>query len=371
MQIQPTVDDEDRLARLRLIRTENVGPITFRQLMARFGTAQEALDALPSLAGRAGRRRRLAIPSASDAAGEIEALDAYGGRMFHLGDRDYPSLLAATEDAPPVLTIMGRGDLLNRPTMAIVGSRNASTNGKRMAAQFAAEIGRAGYCIASGMAMGIDTAAHHGSIETGTVAVLAGGIDVVYPRENKDLYRALAERGTIVAEMPFGTVGQARHFPRRNRIISGLASAVLIVEATLRSGSLITARLAADQGRDVYAIPGSPLDPRARGGNDLIRKGAALIETPEEIIAALDQQLSAPRSDYAVTFPPPRQPVPIDDGNALRQRLLTAMGPTAVAVDDLIADLATDAASVSSLLLELELAGTVERRPGGKIARIA
>lgn len=338
--------------------------------MARYASAEDALDALPSLAGRAGRRRRLTIPPIADAIAETESLAEYGGRMLHLGAPDYPHHLAAIEDAPPVLTLLGSTKLLHQPTLAIVGSRNASTNGKRMATQFAAEVGRAGYCIASGMAMGIDTAAHHGALDSGTVAVLAGGIDVVYPRENKGLYQSISKRGAIVAEMPFRTVGQARHFPRRNRIISGLSRAILIVEATLRSGSLITARLAADQGRDVYAIPGSPLDPRARGGNDLIRKGAALIETPEELLAALDTQLSSPCFRAPTNSEEPADVLVDEAGDGLRQRLMDAMGPTAIAVDDLIADLSADAASVSSLILELELAGTVERRSGGKIARI-
>ncbi|WP_420416609.1 DNA-processing protein DprA [Pacificispira sp.] len=367
MLIRPPINDEDRVNRLRLIRSENVGPITFRQLMARYDSAERALDALPGLAGRAGRRRRLRIPDLTEIKSEMEALQAFGGRMLHLGDPDYPPLLAETEDAPPVLNAVGDQSLLHRPTLAIVGSRNASTNGKRMAAQFASEVGRAGFCIASGLAMGIDTAAHSGALATGTVAVLAGGINVIYPRENTNLYRAIAEGGTIVAEMPFGTVGQARHFPRRNRIISGLSRAVLIVEATLRSGSLITARLAADQGRDVFAIPGSPLDPRARGGNDLIRKGAALIETPDELLGALDTQLSAPQA--ALQFEPVEM-APRDGDDTLRDRLLTAMGPTAIALDDLVADLSADAGEVSSIILELELAGTVERRSGGKIARI-
>lgn len=367
------IGDAERVARLRLIRSENVGPITFRQLLIRYRSAEAALEALPSLAARGGRGRRLRIASLADAQRELEALEAVGGTMLHLGQKDYPTLLAATEDAPPVLSVLGHPHLVLEQVVGIVGSRSASTNGKRLASQFAKALGEAGYVVASGLARGIDAAAHQGSLDTGTVAVVAGGVDVIYPRENTDLYHDIVSRGAVVAELPMGTVGQARHFPRRNRVISGLARGVLVVEATQRSGSLITARLAADQGREVYAIPGSPLDPRARGGNDLIRKGANLIETPSELIRLLEDlpmpSLDAP-PPHAFSGAPPSDPDERDLA-AARSRIGEALAPTPVEIDSLIADTGLPPALVAMVLLELELAGEVERLPGGRVARLA
>jgi DNA processing protein len=367
------LDMSERLDRLRLIRSENVGPITFRQLLIRFGSAAHALEAIPSLANKGGRKHRLRIASRAEAQSELDALSRIGGQMVHWGQPDYPAALAATEDAPPVLSVLGHLHLLTKPCIGIVGSRNASTNGKRLAQQFSKALGEAGYCVISGLASGIDAAAHFGSLSSGTIAAVAGGVDVIYPRENTDLYHQIVDQGAIVAELPVGTVGQARHFPRRNRIISGMASAVLVVEATQRSGSLITAQLAADQGREVFAIPGSPLDPRARGANDLIRKGAALIETPEEMIGILNNmpspQLDAPSNPE---FLPGSGPLPKEE-ELLRARALVdqALSPTSVAIDDLIADLNLAPALVAMVILELELAGLAERHPGNRISRLA
>ncbi|NMM44147.1 DNA-protecting protein DprA [Rhodospirillaceae bacterium KN72] len=373
MTIHTVIDDKERVNRLRLIRSENVGPVTYRQLMRRFGSAGAALDALPTLASRGGRKsRRLVICPPGDAEREIEALHAIGGRFLYIGQADYPATLAAVEDAPPVLALLGRSELLTQTIVAIVGSRNASTNGKRLAGQFAKAIGNAGITVTSGLAMGIDTAAHAASLDTGTVAVVAGGIDVIYPRENTGLYHEIAQRGAIVAEQPFGMVGQARHFPRRNRIISGLSAGTLVVEATQRSGSLITARLAGEQGRDVFALPGSPLDPRARGTNDLIRNGAALVETPEEVISALRQSSLSMLSmtDDAAFLPPPDtdHAADVDD---IRRRLLGVLGPVPVNVDDLVADLHLPPGPIATALLELELAGRVERLAGGRVSLLA
>lgn len=363
---------EERLNRLRLIRSENVGPITFRHLMARYASAADALKALPALAKRGGRSRRIRIASAADAQAELDALTALGGAMLHIGTPDYPSPLAMTDDAPPVLSVLGHPGLANQDVVAIVGSRKASTNGKRLAHRFARDLGEAGFIVASGLARGLDAAAHDGALETGTVAVVAGGVDVIYPRENTDLYHRIAERGAVVSEQPLGTVGQARHFPRRNRIISGLARAVLIVEATLDSGSLITARLAGDQGRDVMAIPGSPLDPRARGANDLIRKGATLIETPEEMIRHLREM---PMSGLKTTASQGYQDAPLpatapepEGLPAAREALTEALGPTPVAIDDLVSDLGLSPTFVVGIILELELAGLAERHPGGRVS---
>jgi DNA processing protein len=373
MMTQTEIDAAERLDRLRLIRSENVGPITFRQLILRYGTAAAALEALPRLAQRGGRGRRLRIASKAEAERELDALHRAGGTMLHWGQPDYPTPLAVTDDAPPVLSVLGHPHLLCRTVIAIVGSRNASTNGKRMAGGFAQALGEAGFVVASGLASGIDTAAHRGSLNSGTIAVVAGGADVIYPKENTELHAEIAARGAIAAELPMGTIGQARHFPRRNRIISGLARAVLVVEATQRSGSLITARLAADQGRDVYAVPGSPLDPRARGANDLIRKGAALVETPEELIRLLEET-PAPSLDT----PPERDfipaPVQAEDADVLaaaRKALTRALSPTPVSLDDLIEDLGLTPAVLATVLLEMELAGLIERHAGGRVSRLA
>lgn len=362
---------EERLNRLRLIRSENVGPITFRHLMARHATATEALKALPALAKRGGRSRRLRVASSADAQAELDALAALGGSMLHIGAKDYPAPLAMTDDAPPVLSVLGHSDLASKDVVAIVGSRKASTNGKRLAHRFAQALGEAGFVVASGMARGLDAAAHEGALETGTIAVVAGGVDVIYPRENTDLYNRIVSRGAVVAEQPIGTIGQARHFPRRNRIISGLARAVLIVEATLDSGSLITARLAGDQGREVMAIPGSPLDPRARGANDLIRKGAVLIETPVEMIRHLREMpipelKTAASSDYREA---PNGAAPEDTAlSQARAALTEALSPTPVAIDDLVSDLDLSPSLVLGIILELELAGLAERHQGSRVS---
>jgi len=358
---------KDAIDRLRLIRTENVGPITYRQLVARFGSATEAVQAVPSLSRRGGRGRKLVVPPIADAEREIERVRAFGGHLLFLGEKEYPALLAAIDDAPPVISVIGNFDVLTQYAVAIVGSRNASTNGKRLATRFANAFGEAGFLVVSGLALGIDAAAHSGALKTGTAAVTAGGIDVVYPRENKTLHQDIAKRGIILAEMPFGTVPQARHFPRRNRIISGLARATLVVEATQRSGSLITARFASEQGREVMAIPGSPLDPRSRGANDLLKKGAALIETPEEAVALMSDLHTLPQEDQV----PPNASTLNDADDAelkdVRSGILKALGATPVQIDDLSADLNVPNAVLAAALLDMELAGQVERLAGGRV----
>ena len=263
----PTAPDErERLDRLRLIRTENVGPMTFRDLLRRFGTAGAAIEALPDLSRRGGRRRPLKACSVSDAQAEKAAIEAVGGTLITLGEPAYPPYLAAIEDAPPVLSVVGHPSLLRQRCVAIVGARNASANGQRFAERLAGDLSEAGFIVVSGLALGIDAAAHRGSLAHGTVAVIAGGIDQVYPPANTTLRAEIAEVGAVVAEARYGTVPQARHFPARNRIISGLSLGTVVIEATQHSGSLITARQALDQGREVFAIPGSPLEPRAGGG---------------------------------------------------------------------------------------------------------
>jgi DNA processing protein len=356
---------------LRLARTENVGPITFRHLLARFGSARAALDSLPDLARRGGRQRPL--KPASDAAirREIDGLAALGGKVIAACEPDYPPLLAAIDDAPPVISVIGHAQLLVRRTVAIVGARNASANGRRFAQDLAAALGDRGFVIVSGLARGIDGAAHEGSLATGTVAVMAGGIDEVYPREHEALRDRIAEAGLILAEPALGTQPQASHFPRRNRIISGLSSGVVVVEAALRSGSLITARLAAEQGRDVFAVPGSPLDPRCRGTNDLIRQGAILTEGADDVIEALTRatrQLTEPGGG-SFTPPGPAENIVQEIDNA-REIVIGLLGPTPVPVDELIRRCQFSPAIVASVLLELDLAGKLERHPGRQVSLV-
>jgi DNA processing protein len=355
--ITAPADERDRFDRLRLWRSDTIGPVTFRDALAEHGTAAAALDAL------ADKRRRTA-PRA-DIEREIDTLHRLGGFHLFRGDPGYPAGLAQLDDAPPVLTARGRRDLLDRPPVAIVGARNASAGGMRLAREFAADLGRAGFVIVSGLARGIDTAAHNGALATGTIAAIAGGIDVIYPPENEALQRRLGEDGLILAEMPPGTPTQPNLFPRRNRIISGVSLGVLVVEAALKSGSLITARLAADQGREVFAVPGSPLDARAQGCNDLLRRGAILTERADDVLAVLAPQVApvaAPR--------PPGAPAPaaadIDDS---RRALAGLLSPVPMPVDDLIRLSGLDPAVVQAILVDWDLTGAIERHPGGRVSR--
>jgi DNA processing protein len=364
-----SLNPQERLDWLRLIRSENVGPITFYQLLQRYGSAAGALAALPALAERGGRRN-FKVCARSDAERELAAVMRAGGRLVAWGEDEYPALLAELDDAPPLITIRGKAMLTQRRAVALVGARNASAAGQRFAREIAWDLGRNGFVVASGLARGIDAAAHGGALETGTIAVVGGGADIVYPEENRRLHDEIAERGAIIAEMPIGTVPQARHFPRRNRLISGLSAGVLVVEAALKSGSLITARFAAEQGRDVFAVPGSPLDPRCRGTNDLIRHGATLVETIEDMLpligpAQKDVGLGETRRKRFVA-------APSNDDQELstaRDRLLELLGPTAVTVDELIRECHFSPSVVAAILLELELAGRLDRHPGGRVAR--
>jgi len=364
----PELPDSEKIDRLRLIRTANVGPVTFGKLVRRFGSATRALGSLPELAARGGGGP-MAVCSKQAALREMAALEAAGGHFLFLGDKSYPPLLAMVEDAPPVLSVIGPADLTRLTCIGIVGARNASANGRKLAGMLAASLGMQGIGVVSGMARGIDTAAHQGALPHVTIAVLAGGVDIIYPRENAGLYRAIQENGAVISESPFGAQPQARHFPRRNRIISGLSRAVVVVEAALRSGSLITARFAAEQGRDVFAVPGSPLDPRCRGTNALLRDGAGLCEDAGDILANLPAPVDLP----AESFPPatgaadPEPAAAVTDTTA-RARLLTALGPAPVRVDALVRMLDLPAATVMEYLLELELAGRVERQPGGMVS---
>jgi DNA processing protein len=362
--------DRESLAWLRLIRTENVGPIVFRQLVTRFGTAAAALEALPELARRGGRSIRIFAEAAAER--EIEALAKLGGKLIPYNDAAYPEALAVLSDSPPLLSVLGDAALLRQRGVAIVGARNASANGRRFAEDLARELGKAGLVVVSGLARGIDAAAHRGALDTGTTAVVAGGVDVVYPPEHADLQRTIAERGALVAEMSIGTVPQARHFPRRNRVISGLSLGVVVVEAAERSGSLITARLALEQGRQVMAVPGSPLDPRCRGTNQLIRhEGAALIQSATDVIESLEGSISPSlgerrRRPAAATEPAEFSPeeAPADAHALVESRL----GASPVAVDELVRQCQLSSAVVRTVLLELELAGRLERHAGNRIS---
>lgn len=365
-----SLNPSERLDWLRLIRTENVGPVTFYQLLARFGSAAAALDALPEIARRGGREKPLVLFPKAAADREMAALDRAGARLVAWGEPDYPPLLAAVDDAPPLLSMLGQTSMLQRPAIAVVGARNASANGRRFARDMALQLGQRGLAVVSGLARGIDTAAHEGSLPTGTIAVLAGGIDAVYPEENRDLHATIAEHGVLLAEMPVGTVPQARHFPRRNRIISGCSLGVLVVEAALRSGSLITARFALEQGREVFAVPGSPLDPRCRGTNDLIRRGAALTESADDILAQIEAHLTpapTPRQNHISRDSPVSAPADREVSET-RQRVLEQLSPAPVPVDELVRQCQLSPPAVLAVLLELELAGRLERQPGNLVA---
>lgn len=367
------LDDRARLAWLRLSRSENVGPIGFRQLVAHFGTAEAALERLPELAWRRGRGRRITVCPADEARRELDAIAARGARLVARCEPSYPEALRAIEDAPPVLTLRGAADPNTRPSVGIVGSRNASANGVRMARQLSEALSGAGYLVVSGLARGIDRAAHEGALTGGTTAVCAGGIDVVYPPEHKDLHGAIAERGLLVSEQPCGTRPQARHFPRRNRLISGLSLGVIVVEAAPRSGSLITARMALEQGRELMAVPGAPLDPRARGCNGLIKQGALLVECADDVIAALSPMVG--RSSIAEEAteppgPPPRAQEPAP-ACAPPRPLEQLLGPSPVAVDELVRQSGLTPQLVTMTLVELELAGRLTRHAGNRVSLLA
>jgi DNA processing protein len=355
----------ERLAWLRLARAETVGPVAFGHLVRRCGSAAKAMAALPALAARGGSARAPRIPSEAEAVAELEAGEALGARLLCACEPGFPERLAVLDPPPPVIWARGRIELLQRPSVAIVGARIASAAGQRFARGLAQDLGEAGYVVVSGMARGIDGAAHEGSLRTGSVAVLAGGIDDVYPPEHLGLYERLIEQGCVVSESPVGRRAQAKDFPRRNRLISGLAQGVVVVEAELRSGSLITARLAAEQGREVFAVPGSPLDPRARGTNDLIRQGATLCEGIEDVLRELEGPLPARRP---VTPALPAAEIPDDEIDALRERLAGLLSPTAVSRDELVRITGAPASAVYGALVELSIAGRAELKAGNMAA---
>jgi DNA processing protein len=366
---QAPLDAAQRLACLRLIRSDNVGPVTFRELINHFGGAEPALAALPELSRRGGRQA-IRICPASEAEAELEAAERIGAQPLFTIEPGYPPALAAVEAPPPLLYVKGDTGHLIRPIVAIVGARNASAAGQKLARTFAARIGAAGFVIASGLARGIDRAAHEAALATGTIAVLAGGLDNVYPPEHTQLQAEIGTRGCLISENAPGFAPRAQDFPRRNRIVSGIALGVLIVEAARRSGTLITARTAAEQGREVFAVPGHPLDPRAEGTNRLLKTGATIATEPDDVIEALAPMLRAPT--------PTRDRHPTDEaadaraerpaagrlpeiGAQDRVRLLAALGPAPVDIDELARATGLPARALQIALIELALAGRIQR----------
>ena len=358
-----------RIAWLRLLRTENVGPATFRQLINRFGSAEAALEALPGLLKRTGKNPR--TPSLAEAEDEIAGLARYGARLVASGEADYPDHLNHIPAAPPLISMAGGSKLDWQRTVGIVGARNASSAGIKMTRLLATDLGERGYTVVSGLARGIDTAAHQASLSSGTIAVLAGGFDKIYPSENIPLAHDILDHGgALLTEMPLGWEPRARDFPRRNRLVSGLSLGIVVVEAAKRSGSLITARLALEQNRDVFAVPGSPLDPRAEGGNALIQQGAKLITCAEDIIETLGSADPARSALFDQDWQPELGP---DDGEALpndddKSRLLAALSATPVEIDELIRQSGLSVSAMQMLLLELDLVGKIEWSSGQLVA---
>ena len=362
------LSDEERLDWLRLIRSENVGPRSFKSLLRYCGSARAALAQLPELARRGGAAR-VRICSRAEAERELAATRALGVRLVGLREAAYPARLAEIDDAPPLLAVRGGASALARPMIAMVGSRNASAAGAKIAAQLARDLGDAGFIIVSGLARGIDAAAHRASVASGTVAVLAGGHDRIYPAEHAPLLDQILEHGAAVSEMPLGWEPRARDFPRRNRLISGLAVGIVVVEAARRSGSLITARFALEQGREVFAVPGSPLDPRAEGTNSLIKQGATPVTEADDVVSVLrpiiGADLPAREDDADEAEQSPAEPAPDE-----RARVIALLSPAPVSIDDLIRLSGTSTRIVRMVLLELEIAGRIERHGGGLVSLI-
>ncbi|NKC04479.1 DNA-processing protein DprA [Brucella haematophila] len=371
------LSDRQRLNWLRLIRTDNIGAVTFRDLILFCGSAANALERLPDLNIRGGSTRPLRITPMEDAERELEAIERHGARLVGMGEPDYPQQLKNCEAPPPLVIIKGGESVFRKPPVAIVGSRNASVAGARFTEKLARDLGDAGFSVISGLARGIDAAAHKASMTSGTVAVLAGGLDRPYPPENLPLYRAIPEHdGALITEMPMGAEPRSRDFPRRNRIIAGLSLGLIVVEAAERSGSLISARMAGEMGRTVFAVPGSPLDPRARGTNALLKQGATLVTSVDDVIEALNP-IMRPKDLFAVDLPSVddlnRMEEPLDEMPALmtdeeRYRIVDVLGPSPVDIDSLVRHTGIGASQVQLILLELDLAGRLVRYPGNQIA---
>ena len=363
--------ERQRIAWLRLIRSDNVGPATFRDLINHFGSAEAALSMLPELSARGGATRSIRIATEAEAYRELEAVQRFGARFVGIGEPDYPQALRQIDGAPPLLAVKGDLSILNRPAVGIVGSRNASISGAKFAAMIARDCGRAGYTVVSGLARGIDTAAHRASLNTGTIAAMAGGLDQPYPPENVGLLDEIWNGyGLAVSEMPFGWEPRARDFPRRNRLIAGISLGVAVVEAAVRSGSLITARMAGEFGRLVFAVPGSPLDPRCHGTNGLLKDGAMIVTSPDDVVEALAPLAQPDLFSLPSAEEPKRESgrivLPPDETD--RTLVIDALGPTPVEVDDIIRHTGLSASAVYLVLLELDMAGRLHRHAGGQVS---
>ena len=368
-QARRSLSESERLAWLRLARTQNVGPVTFAQMIARFGSATASLAELPRLSKRGGGEP-LRAASETEAREELEKLRRIGGRMIASIEPEFPPGLAALDPPPPVISVLGHASIFARDMVGIVGARNASALGRKLAGRLATELGQAGFVVASGLARGIDTAAHEGALVSGTCAVVAGGIDIIYPPENAALYESIKAQGAIVSEMPFGQSPQARHFPRRNRLISGLSRGVVVVEASEGSGSLITANYALEQNREIFAVPGSPLDPRAKGTNRLIREGATLTESADDVIAVLRPMLGGDfrEPDHRAADASADGGVLDAEADRIRAVIEEALGPAPVEIDELVRLCKGSTAAVLTVIMELELAGRLTRHSGNRVS---
>ena len=370
--------DDEKLSALRLIRSENVGIKTFFSLIKFFGTANKAISKVQELSVKGGRSRPIKLHSKENAIKEIEKTNAYGAEIIYYQEDTYPKLLQEISDFPPFITIFGKNkELLDKDKIAVVGSRNASLNGTRFAYKIANEISEHRYVVVSGLARGIDSYVHKGSVENGTIAVIAGGIDNIYPPENKDLYLSIAEKGLIVAENPFGTTPKAQNFPQRNRIISGLSKATIVVEGSIKSGSLITANFALEQNREVFAVPGFPLDTRYAGTNKLIKQGAYLLETVDDLLHVINAPLS---QDKSLFMEQQNQLLEEDfdlndkniekDLDKIRNLILSTLSASPITIDDLIRKISAPVGVVMLAIIELELAGTVQRIRNNEVVLI-
>jgi DNA processing protein len=363
-----TLTQDEAFARIRLLRSPNVGPVSYAQLLRRFGNAQAAIEALPDLASRGGRDYRPAKRERIE--DEVASARKAGARYLFHDSPDYPGLLGEIEGAPPILIVRGDSSLASRPCVAVVGARNASAAAVKLARDFAAALAEGGFVVVSGLARGIDGAAHRGSLPA-TIGVIASGIDIAYPPQHAELQEQIAQEGLLIAEQPPGTEPRGSHFPSRNRIIAGLAGGTLVVEAAPKSGSLITARLAGEAGREVMAIPGSPLEPRAQGCNLLIREGAVLVQTPEDVAELMSGFDGTPRSTFREPLPAGWESAPEEFADAEPADIAGLLTTAPVAVDELIRQSGSSAAEVQMALLELEIAGRLQRHAAGRVSLIA
>jgi DNA processing protein len=355
--------DKDKLFWLRLIRSEKVGPISFWQLLNRYGTAEQALSALSSLIKQGNQKYRLA--SEAEVEKELKAHQKSEFTLLPAYDPAFPQMLRTLPDCPPFITVYGQLSILNQPTLGIVGARNSSLNGRQFAERMAVDLSKAGWKIASGLARGIDRFAHQGALPYGTIAVIAGGVDIIYPPEHKDLYHAIAKTGAVFSEMPLSFFPGASHFPRRNRLISGLSRGIIIIEAAMKSGSLITARTALEQGRELFAVPGSPLDPRCRGTNNLIRQGAGLVESADDVLSMMDGPcVPCLRDDAAKPF---QQPLNLN-WDTLESDVFQDLSPTPISLDAILERHAVPPQTILTLMLEWELQGRIQRHPGNMVS---